>query len=210
MITKVMLKLSVNQVFMTENKILTKEQIIEGIFLDIRYKAITFISNSIPWDNTQEDVEDIFVDSVARLYDLLPDEKYDYTRAQKQFYGIIKKKIILHKRRKMNEISIDVLLVRRTGNFDNSDNNHEAEDFIKPAGVLLYSPEELYDKERAKTPERKAQVRKYHKKIYYEIKEDPIKYQEYKDKRNTTRNRMRAEKKAGTWKDRRLIKNQDS
>lgn len=65
-------------------------------------------------------------------------------------------------------------------------------------------------KEWASTPEAKKKAKERRMKKYYEMKNDPVKWQEHLNKINERKKRLRREKRLGIWKDRRLAENKPS
>lgn len=187
-----------------KSHLIPSTEIIERIFAISRDKIIVFISKSLHRSATVEDVEDIFIDSMAILWDkvLSNHDIYDSVIAEKILYGIIKKQFFIYRNNSMNKISIDFL---ETQHASNDDYMYNFEEDI--TDVPLYTPNEWYQREREKTPERREHHRKKSKRHYWETKSDERKYQVYKDRYNALRKNRRAAKKEGIFKDRRLLQN---
>lgn len=178
--------------------LMAPDKIIENIYSEAKIDAMKFIANSAWRDPMQEDQEDIFIESVARLYDLIANETdFDYIRAKKMLYGIIKKKIILYGRKAILETPMS-RIKGKPGEL-----NYHIESDI--SDVAIPNRLELYDRERDKLPERveyrrRATLRYYYTKRYTD-------WDKYKHEQNTNRHQMRLEKKYGVYTDKRMLAN---
>jgi hypothetical protein len=188
------------------NDLINSTEIINKIYLEKSQDAMAFIGHTIDKRASQEDVEDIFVESISRLWEQVLSKVnfYSYESAQKILYGMIKKKLLIFRNESANTISIEFLEEQHSSS---EDFMYDIEDDI--SDVPLYTPNEIFLREREKTPERRNHHRLKAARQYQKVKSDPILWRAYLDKQNALRRVRRAKKKNGTFVDKRLLQNKN-